>query len=54
MPALIGQLLVMGGSFFVIFLILALCISADKSRTTERYSRRNYIRRENERKNRYR
>ena len=54
MPALIGELLVMGGSFSLLFLILWMCISSDKSRTTERYSRRNYLRRMNERKNRYR
>ncbi len=57
MPALMGELLVMSGSFFVLFLILWMCISADKSRSTDRIIRRNHLRRMNERKvqrNRYR
>jgi hypothetical protein len=52
-----GELLVMSGSFFVLFLILWMCISADKSRSTDRIIRRNHLRRMNERKvqrNRYR
>jgi len=57
MVLLMGQFLVMSGSFFVIFLILWMCISADKSDSTERYSHRNYLRREEQRRkqiNRYR
>jgi len=57
MVLLMGQFIVMSGSFFVIFLVLWLCISADKGNSTERYSRRNYLRREEQRRkqiNRYR
>jgi Ca2+-dependent lipid-binding protein len=59
MPLILGEFLVMSGSFFVIFLILITCINvqAKDSERTDRAIRRRYQQREMERKkrlNRYR
>jgi Ca2+-dependent lipid-binding protein len=59
MPLILGEFLVMSGSFFVIFLILITCINVQTkdSKRTDRAIRRRYQQREMERKkrlNRYR
>lgn len=52
MPLILGEFLVMSGSFFVIFLILVTCINvqAKDGERTDRAIRRRYQQRELERK----
>ena len=53
MPLMLGEFLVMAGSFFVVFLILATCIRVgDDGGRTERAISRRWRERENGRKNR--